>query len=52
MKGDAEFVLISPTVVPLVWWARAMLGVGTKKGSPESSCPIPQNVPQARMSTF
>lgn len=36
----------------LVRRARAGVGVGTSKGYPESSRPIPQSVPQTKISTF
>lgn len=38
------------TVAALIWWAKARVGVGTRKGYPESFCPIPQSVPQTIIS--
>lgn len=41
-----------PAVAPLLWWARARVGVGARKGYPESCGPIPQSGLQTKISTL
>lgn len=52
MEEDVELYVFNPPAVALLaWWGRAGVGVGTRKGYPESFCPIPQSIPQTNIST-
>lgn len=48
MEEGVEFYVFNPPAVALLdWWARAGIGVGTRKGYPESFCPILQSISQS-----